>query len=246
MKWIFSPTIPDTFCHQPGDVTRAVAGETIVYNHDFTEVEDKPSLTIEQAIGENIRRYAGAIVQSFKVTGEVGKQIMATAVIKGKSQASATAITPVYADECPFEYSQVTLEIGGVPYNQVQTFEIEFTNNIEFLHALNSNDPQFKYVKGSEVKGKIELYLDTATLVEYNNYISKTIRSIDLSIVGEAIGVAENKKFSISIPTAVLITGETPINEDYNLLSIEFEGVYDTVTGKLLSASMTNLLPNYN
>src|SRR5438874_2180629 len=37
------------------------SGETIVYDHPFTESVTKPSLTIEEAIGENIKRYLGSI-----------------------------------------------------------------------------------------------------------------------------------------------------------------------------------------
>jgi hypothetical protein len=39
---------------------------------------------------------------------------------------------------------------------------------------------------------------------------------------------------------------ETKLAEDYNLLSIEFEGLYDTATSKLLSLVATNLLANLN
>jgi len=51
------------------------SGETIVYDHVFTENATKPSLTIEQAISENCRRFAGAICSSLKISGKVGEMI---------------------------------------------------------------------------------------------------------------------------------------------------------------------------
>lgn len=127
-----------------GSVVSALkGGETIVFEHTFTEAETKPSLTIEQAIGENVRRYAGS-------------------------------------------------------------------------------------------------------MAEYSNYLTKTEREIKLELTGDTIGVASNNKIVLTIHRAVLTTAETPISEDFNLLTIEFEGLYDTVTTKLLTVVVTNLLSNYN
>ncbi len=230
-----------------GSVVSALkGGETIVYEHTFTEVETKPSLTIEQAIGENVRRYAGSVAHVIKFAGAAGEVVVATASIKAKSQASATKITPAYTTVRPYNFADAIIKIGGTSFSQVENFEIEYSNNIDFLHTLNNNDPQFRFVKGSEVKGKIEMFLDNATLAEYNNYLTKTEREIKLELTGDAIGVASNNKIVFTIHRAVLITAETPISEDFNLLTIEFEGLYDPVTAQLLSVALTNLLSNYN
>lgn len=227
-------------------VSTVKAGETIVFEHTFSEAEAKPSLTIEQVVGENVRRYAGSIVQMIRFSGAAGAVNVGTASIKAKSQASAVKITPAYTIVRPYNFADTILKIGGSTLNQVENFEIEFTNNIEFLHTLNNNDPQFRFVKGSEVKGKIEMFLDTTTLAEYNNYLNKTTREIILEMTGDAIGVGSNNKLIITIPRAVFTTAETPISEDFNLLTIEFEGLYDTVTTKLIELKLTNLLANYN
>jgi len=230
-----------------GSVISALkGGETIVFEHTFSEAEAKHSLTIEQVVGENVRRYAGSIVQMIRFSGAAGEVNVGTASIKAKSQVSAVKITPAYTTVRPYNFADTILKIGGSTLNQVENFEIEFNNNIEFLHTLNNNDPQFRFVKGSEAKGKIEMFLDTTTLAEYNNYLNKTTREIILEMTGDAIGVGSNNNLVVTIPRAVFTTAETPISEDFNLLTVEFEGLYDTVTTKLIEIELTNLLANYN
>lgn len=230
-----------------GNVSSLVAGgETIVFNHTFSEVETKPSLTIEQVVGENVRRFAGSVVTVLTFSGEAGAVSSVAASIKAKSQASATAITPAYTSVRPFNFADAKIKIGGITLTEVQNYNIEFNNNVEFLHTLNANDPQFRFVKGSEVAGTIEMFLDSATLVELNNYLTKTEREVILELTGDSIGVASNNKMVLTIPRAVFTTANTEISEDHNMLHIEFQGLYDTVTTKLISVVLTNLLANYN
>lgn len=230
-----------------GDVSSALAaGETIVYDHTFTEAATKPSLTIEQAIGDNVRRYAGAITSTFSIAGSPGEVVTATASMQAKGQASATAITPAYTDTRPYNFVDAVVKFDTVKVDEMQAFTIEYANNLGLKYVLNSNDPQFQYVNGSTVSGSFEMYLDTATLAFYNNYLAKTSMAIDLELTGDAIGVAENEKFNFSIPKAVFTTAETPLGNDYNMLTIEFEGEYDTATSSLCSASLTNLLADYS
>ena len=230
-----------------GNVASLVAGgETIVFNHTFSEVETKPSLTIEQVVGENIRRFAGSIVTVITFSGEAGAVSSVAASIKSKSQASAVAITPVYTAIRPFNFADAKIKIGGITLTEVQNYQIEFNNNVELLHTLNSNDPQFRFIKGSEVSGTIEMFLDTATLVELNNYLTKNEREIILELTGGSIGVASFNKMVLTIPRAVLTTADTEISEDHNMLTIEFQGLFDTVSSKMISVVLTNLLANYN
>lgn len=231
-----------------GNVSSALkGGESVVYNHTLTEQEAKPSLTIEQVVGENVRRYAGAIATGFKISSKTGEVSVMSVPFKAKSQASATKITPAYGTAPAFDFTDAAFKIGGTQLTQVSNFEFEYKNNIELLAALNnSNDPAFNYVKGSEVKGKVDMYLDNTTLAEINAYLAKTNRVLDIIFTGDSIGSASNYQLSISVPKITYTKGETPLADDYNLLTIEFEGQYDTATSKLISVVLTNLLTNLN
>lgn len=214
-----------------------------VYDHTITEAETKQSLTIEQAIANNVRRYAGCIPTGFKISAKAGDVVKLSAGLKAKSQATATAITAAYTTTRPFNFNEVAFKIGSTQISQVVGFEFEYKNNIEFLHALaSSNDPNFVYVKGSEVTGKVEMYLDATSTAELTAYLAKTDRALDIVMTGDVIGSSSNYGLAISVPKVSYKTGVTEIKEDYNLLTLEFVGYYDTVTSKLLSVVFTNLL----
>jgi Phage tail tube protein len=222
-----------------------VGGETIVYIHTITESETKPSLTIEQALGEDVRRFAGAIATGFKLTAKTGDFVKVSFPIVAKTAAVATAITPAYLNNAAFAFHQVSVKIGGSAIFEVASLELEYNNNAELKHALaGTNDPSFMAIKPSEVKGKIELYLDSTSLAQLTAYLANTEQSLQVLVTGGAIGSASNNKFDLSIPRAVITSAETKISDDYNLVTIEFNGLYDTATTKLLDLKITNLLAN--
>lgn len=221
-------------------------GETIVYEHDFSENAVKPSMTIEQAIGDNVRRYAGSICHTFNISGSPGEVINATASMMAKVSASATAITPVYTDTPEFNFLNAVIKIDGTPITEMQNFEFEYKNNLGFKYVLNSNDPQFTYLNGSEATGSFEMYLDSTTLAEMTKYLADTESALDLELTGQAIGVGSNYTFNLTLPRVIYTTAETPLGNDYNLLTVEFEGLYDPITSSLISAHLENLSANYN
>lgn len=231
-----------------GSVSSALkGGESVVYEHTISEGEAKPSFTIEQAITNNVRRYAGCLVPNFKITGAAGEPVKVTFGVKAKSQATATKITAAYTTPRPYNWKDVDFKIGGTSVGQIETFEIEYLNGLEMLHTLSlSNDPAYNYVKASEIKGKLEMYLDATTTAYMTDYLAHTYRALQLVLTGDSIGTSSNHKVDISIPKAAFTTAETPLREDYNLLTVEFSGIYDTATSKLLSMIVTNLLANLN
>lgn len=223
----------------------AKGGDVTVYDHTFSEAESKPSLTVEQAVGDIVRRYAGSIVHSLKFSCSAGETLALTAGIKAKSSASATKIAAAYETIRPFTFADLTtFSVGGQAYKP-RNFELSYTNNHELLHALGANDPQFNYAKGSEVSGKFELYLDATSAAEYADYLAKTDNALSIVFTGDSIGASSNYGLSLSVPKAAYKAATFPVTDDYNLLSVEFEGIYDTGTSKLLTAVLTNLLTTY-
>jgi len=229
------------------DTPATHSGETIVYDHVFTESNPKPSLTIEQAIAENTRRFAGVISSGFKITGKVGEMVEFLANVMAKTQATSTQVTGAFSTVPAFNHAQVQVKIGGSVIGEVEEFELEYKNGLDFIYALGNVEPAFASIAGgSELSGKIQLYLDSTTIAEMTNYINKTTRSLELIITGIAIGNAANYVLDITVPKAVYTAGETKITEAHNLLEIDFNGLYDTATSKLLGVTLTNLLATLN
>lgn len=232
-----------------GQVSSALkGGESVVYEHTYSELETKPSLTIEQAVGDIVRRYAGAIATGLKLSCKTGETLVGNVAFKAKSSASATKITPTYEIIRPLNFidlGAIGFKIGGVSFDEVENIEVEYKNNIEFLHVLGSNDPYFNYAKASEVVGKFDLYLNSDSAAKYTDYLNKTDTALDIAFTGDLIGISSNYKLAINIPKVTFKASSYPVTDDYNLLTVEFEGIYDTATSKLLSAVLTNLTVNY-
>lgn len=221
------------------------AGETVVYEHTFSESASKPSLTIEQAIGEVVERYAGSIVTELSFACKTGETLIGKVSVLAKSQASASKVTPAVESLRPFNFSDCLsadgFRIGGVTLDNVENFELTYSNNGQMNYALGSANPARFTAGGSEVAGKFDLYLDSTSASKYADYLSKTEQSLDVTFTGDSIGSSSNYKLSIVLPRVVFKTASTPVNDDYNLLSVEFQGMYDTVTAKLISTVLTNL-----
>ena len=222
------------------------SGESTVYDHVFTETMPKPSLTIEQAIDVNTRRFAGAIVKGFKLSTKPGEMVELIAQIIAKSQATATEISGAFTTVKAFDHTQAIVKIGGTTLTEVENLELEYDSGVEMIYAIGNSDPSQNGVAGgSTIKGKMDLYLDATALTRLTNYLAQTRESIELIITGGAIGSAANYVLDILIPTAVYTTADSKITDAHNMLSIAFEGVYDTSTSKLLAVTLTNLLASY-
>lgn len=225
------------------------APNAVVYDHTFTEIEAKPSLTVEQAVDQIVRRYAGTITTGMSLSCAAGETLSATFTNKAKASASATAITPVFETIRPFNFADALsasgITIGGTVYDEVQSFELNYTNNGEMHHVIGSNDPQFFYVKGSEVTGSMEFYMNSDSAAKFTDYLNKTERALDIVFSGDTIGSTAKYGFSVNVPRVVFTAATFPVRDDYNMVSVEFTGLYDNTTSRLIRAVLTNLTASY-
>lgn len=230
-----------------GTDTPATKGaETIVFVHSFTESAAKPSLTIEQAITEDVRRFAGSICNSFKISSKPGETVQVDASFLAKTFATATAITPAFTTVASFNHTQVVAKIGGSTIGEIENFEIEYKNNLEMVYALGSAEPSYNAPGGSEVTIKFDLYLDSTSLTRLTNYLALTPESCEIIITDPAtIGSSSHPVLDILIPKVAYTAGETKITDKANVLSISGTGYYDTATSQLLNTQLTNLVASY-
>lgn len=229
------------------DTPATHSGETVVFDHAFTEGVTKPSLTIEEAIGENVRRYAGSICTGFKLSGKPGEMLEFSPTMMAKTQATSTAITPAFTTVPAFDHTQLAVKFGGSTLTEIENIEIEYKNGLEMVYAVGNAEPAFNSINGgSEISGKIDLYLDSTTLTRLTNYIANTNESIELIATGTSvIGSAAHYVLDLLVEKAVYKSSDTKIVDSHNLLSIEFDGLYDTGSSKLLALTLTNLLSAY-
>lgn len=219
--------------------------ETLLYDHVITESVTKPSMTVEQKFGEIIQRFAGSIPSGFKLSIKPGETAMMSFPTMAKSQATATAITASYESIRPLNFADFSIEIDGSPVGEVASIELEYKNNIQFTHTLaGSNDASYKSVKGSELSGKIELYLDNTTLAEFNDYIAKTAKQLEIIGTGESYSSVADYGFNLLMHNGIYRKNEIKLADDYNLLSLEFEAIHDDGEDEMFNVTFTNALAN--
>lgn len=247
----------ELFSDHPGNFIAAAIGadtptlhtsETTVYDHAIAEnLATKASYTIEQVVGVNIQRFAGLIPESFKITVKKGEAVEFSPKFQGQSVATASKISPTYLTARPYTFADSVLKIGGSIVTEVVDFEMEFKNNLEMIYGLSSNNPIAYQCKSHEVSGKVSLILDSTSLTELTAYLAETLRSMELILTQPdvTIGNASHPTMDFVLPSVMYKTAVTKINDSYNLLEINYEGIYDSVTSKLISATITNLLATF-
>jgi hypothetical protein len=218
-----------------------------VFKHSFTEAITKPSLTIEQKMDIETRRYAGCIAKSMKFSAKVGSTLDVAAELQAKSQAIATPITAVYDNKRPLNFVDVNqVLVNGTDLKAyIDSIELEFDNSLEMFHGLGSADPANRYVKPSLYKGKMNLYYDTNTKNLIVNQIGNTALPLDIIFQGDAIGASSNDKLRFYAPKCTFKKYETKLETGYNQLVLEFESAYDVATSQAILVELTNVLTTY-
>jgi hypothetical protein len=231
-----------------GDVTsEQVTGETTVYKHTFSESLTKLSLTIEQKIGEIVKRFTGFLVNSIKIEGSAGDVNTFSFEGFAKTQVDNVETTPTYSTERSFNFADVlNIKVGGVDYRQyVEEFSFEYKWDGEGFYGLGQNELVAPVIKTSEVSGSFTMYLNNTTKAVFDKFVNSENTDIEIVIKGNSIGTASNRQIKITIPKAKLEEASTSLSTDYNAVEVSFNGVYDFTTNKLLTIELINTVANY-
>jgi hypothetical protein len=225
-------------------VSTLVGGETVVYKHVFNELQTKPSYTIQQVFGEQIKNYAGFIFQGWELGVKMGETVSFNFNGMAQSQVDATIVTPTFETNCPLNFAMVSLcQIAGVSIlPHITNVEIKYTNGLDSFYGLGSNDPRVMYTGLSKVTGKLTLKMETATKQYIDDHISATNRSFELIVTGAALGVASNQKLRVLIPQTNFSKVGKKLDENINVFELDFEAVQDNATSSQITVEVTNLL----
>jgi hypothetical protein len=232
-----------------GAVQSAAAyGETTVYEHEFTEVVAKPSMTLEQVIGELVERYAGYICGGFNLQFEVGQPLKFSTPGMGKTVASATKISPAYETPDPFKWDHVTaISVDGVDLKAYASQgNVEYMNGQQTFHGFNSdNEPTTHYVQNSEAKGALTLFMDGDTVdALLAKFRDQNEVPVVITVQGPEVGNGTNLSIQIELPKCVVNAYATQLETDYNKVALDFVAGKD-VTDGLIKVTLINQKQTY-
>lgn len=228
-----------------GAVNSAVVSGS-VYKHTFTEALAKASYTIEQKIGEVLKRFNGFIVKNIKVETKAGDPVTVSFEGMAKAQVDNAGTSPTYETNRAFNFKDVSLvQIGAVDMTaKVSDLKLEYDNGMNPFYAVGDNNLKSQYVTPSECKGGFTMYLDSATLAMMTDYIAKTERALEIKIEGDIAGGAVKYTLRLIVSRAIFTAVSTKLDTDYNALEVEFEALEHATDG-ILKVELTNLATSY-
>jgi len=229
--------------------TATASGETVVYEHTFDPLDDNAELLTATLIlkrgGVVTERFANCVLNSLTISISDDYATF-TAEFLGDFP-DTTTLTPSYTEETEFAYKDASVKFGtsisnadGQSATPLKSFELSINNNVQEDEAFlfGSNEPQTWIAGNREITGSYSLHFENTT--ETAKYQNNTKNAAILSLVGAAIGVAEDEEIRVEL--GALVLEEAPIENDIDGVVILNQGfgVELTATDGDISAIVTN------
>lgn len=186
----------------------------------FSEANDLPSLTFTSGFlgtTDFVRDYLGAKVDTFTLTAEKEEALTAELEFIAKEMVSGTTGTAPVADVSSyFSFYEGTVTINGVEQALVEEFELEISNGLEGLFAINGEQTVARIQEGQrEYSLSVGfIFEDTAQFELFQNGISF---DVTLKFVAP-----DGRELTINAHDCKYDTNEIELSaEDYAVQSLE-------------------------
>lgn len=229
-------------------------GDATVYDHTFSvaNANNHQSLTIEVKNDIEQLKYALAVINSLKISAQVGKFVEFSAGIKAKKGATGTA-NPVYTAENEFIAKHATLKLaanlaglGAAAAVNVKSVEISIDKNVDDHEALGSTEPVDYANKDFVCEGVIEAVFENKDDFKAV-FESGTLKALRIDIKSDVIiGSAANPELKIDLASVALQDWSRKAgNNEIVTQTIKFKGHYSLADTKMIEAVLTNLNVSY-
>lgn len=231
-----------------GVATETVYGESVVYEHTFTETVSKPSLTIEQVIGDLEEKYAGYIASGFNLQFAVGQPVSLSTEGMAKTAATDEKSSPSYEALDVLKWTHVTsIAINSSDIKaHVESGNIEYTNGLATFHGFGAvSGPTTHYVQNSTVTGSLTLIMNETDVDPLlSDFRDGDELPIILTLQGESVGDSANTALQVTLPRCVINAFNTSLGTGYNQVTLDFVGGKDFGDG-LIEVVLVNTLSAY-
>lgn len=236
-----------------GQVSSAVK-ETTAYNHTFSYLNSNqhPALTLAVKDDAEQFRYALGMIESLKISGEVGKFVEYSASFKAKKGATASD-TVTYVEQNEFFSKMITFKIAtnlagldGASAVKIRSFELNIEKNLELINNLGSTQPDDIQNTVMTIDGNIEAYFtDTTLKAIHEGGTQKAIR-IDIINSDVTIGTSSNPELKMDFAKVKFQEWELGGGQNEQVLqTLKFKAHYSLADSAILSAILTNTKTSY-
>ncbi len=237
------------------------AGDHSVSTGNFSASDTCVSLSVWAQKGEShFFRYAGGVINSYKLSAAIGEPLKMTAEFVFKDSSISTADTAVslvlsFSSARPFTYvdgqfrhAAVEGSLTSSVMEPIQSFELEINNNLMTdaqARELGSRVLSRRPPSGrQDVMLKITQRFDTTTT--FNRMVDNTAGAVSLFFTGDSISAEYNKELNIIIPNVRFRNTEPPVEGANEVLTSEIEfdvlvsGNAGTQTSRAIGATLRN------
>ncbi len=224
-------------------VTAVGSGFTTIFNvlqSDVSSTNPLPALAFD--IFRDVttaQRYGGGQVTglSFSIAPNQDLRVSASILAKNITQVATVAVTYPTSPVDPFTFDQASLSIGGVANALVETFNIEISNNLEGIPALDNTATISRVRRSGPPTVRVSGTVDFLNIDEFEKFRVQTEQAFFLNFF-----MAESFSLLFHMPRVVYTSFPLGM-PGRERLSVSFEGKarYDTTSGYALSANMTSI-----
>lgn len=233
----------------------ATAGESIVYDHTFTESQENAAktLSITRYDPNQARIFAGAMVNSLEITAAMSDFVRHSTAFVSQPSATTTA-TPSYVVENEFVARHVTAKFADSTDNftnatsiAAKSVKLTMNKNTAAYFTIGKNNPDDIFAQSVEITGEIVLRYTDQTYYDQRFNNTKKALQIKVANTGVTIGNSSNPTLTFTLPETYL--SEWKLDQGLDGIveqTLTFNAVYSIANGSALSVVLQNTVSSYS
>lgn len=230
------------------------APNTAVYDHTFSvgQTTQHQSLTLALKGPNDDVAMPNAVIDSLKLTAEVGNYLMYEAHALGKASASAsntasyTAENDFIAKHITFKKATTQAGLAGASATVIRGFELEIKANAVLEEVLGNVAPNDVLNQSFSISGSVTLVHDGATFHDLMTGGTYNAFRFDVQNTDVTIGTSSNPGLQIDLHRCIISNYERKmtVNELVEE-TFDFKAHYSLTDSKMVTAILTNLQTSY-
>jgi hypothetical protein len=233
-----------------GKVNTSFIGGGLCKKHEITESPNRPTMTVEQQVGDLPTVCTGFQPNEMELTIARGEAVNLS--FKGfakKTEVNESPSTPVASTKRLLHHADnIDVKVDGVAFAGITSFKLNYKNNVIPEHDLtHGSEVAFRGLGKTEYEGEIELIIDSVNAIpEYQKYLNNTMRGMQISIMGDEIASDPGNYEGLIIDLAKVNFKEMEVPATFETVKakIKFVGLLDKTTGGHLKFTVLNDLEN--
>lgn len=216
------------------------------FQHVWTPLDTPEALTMYKYLNSDTAQLPMAYTSEIKLSYDAANKPIEfdTKGIAQKATFGQSKPTPTMSgSNKPFSGWLPVVRIGGSSVGIVNSAEFTLSRPLAPFYNLGSQFCSKVYFGKRVLKGKMTVDFTDETYL--NNFRQDTESSLQFTATGYAIGSGANNTLDVTIPRFNFDTCKFDYSKANIMLQFDFTALHDSVTGRLLQMTTTNITSGY-